>query len=572
MNSSLEAIYTWLVSPQANWVTCGSIVAVAVYWGVLVRIRLRRVRLSVSEAASEIAALDSERAFSREFESLNDRLSGHRHLGHAWREFADSLLLPTDGSGVCRNTEPPENFFSADAVAGEAVNLRLVQAMPNVLTGLGILGTFLGLAAGISLGTEGMAGADVDIAKTKEALGKLLSGAGLAFATSICGLGASLLLSILDKRSLKSLDAVVDDWNRALDRCLKRATPEQLAADQLAEMKKQTFELGKFNTDLAVSIAEALDSRLSSALSQRFGEVVEELRGLRGQQSEFASDVLTKVSGELSTALSGAAGAEMSQTVNALGSLVGALNEAANTLSAGQRQMVQATDGLVASVQRAFSDSASKMNADTAQAVQLIVENLGAAGQATASHLVRAGEESSRQLGQAVGVMSAGVDGLSNLVGGFSQAAERQALLTTEVNGVLGAMKEVHLMMRAAAEPLATASKSLTSAGTTLSERLANLERVAAALLQVSENVRNAQAQFENAWRDHEKRFGDVDGALERAFRELNDGIDALGSRVRQYLVEVDQSLAKSVQSLSAVADQLVDGLDGLHDAKERSR
>ncbi len=572
MTDSLRIVNTWLVSTQAMYVICGLILATGICWGAYIRIRLRQVRASVKAAADEIAALGTERAFVSEYEALNERFSSHAHLGHAWKEFADSLILPPDAGGVCRNTEPPELFFSGEAVAGSAVNLRLLHAMPNFLTGFGILGTFLGLAAGISLGTSGMAGAGVDIAATKAALSNLLSGAGLAFMTSIFGLGASIALSWADKMSLRALDSVVDRWNTALDGCLKRATAEQLAFEQLREMKQQTFLLSKFNTDLAVSIAEALDSRMSAGLAQRFGEVVDELRGLRGQQSEFASDVLTKVSGELSTALSGAAGAEMNQAVNALGSLVGALNEATNSLSAGQRQMVQATDGLVASVQRAFSDSASKMNADTAQAMQLIVENLGAAGQATASQLVRAGEESSRHLGQAVGVMSAGVDGLANLVGGFSQAAERQALLTTEVNGVLGAMKEVHLIMRAAAEPLATASKSLSSAGNTLSDRLANLERVAAALLQVSENVRNAQAQFENAWRDHEKRFGDVDGALERAFHELNDGIDALGSRVRQYLVEVDQSLAKSVQSLSAVADQLVDGLDGLHDAKERSR
>jgi hypothetical protein len=37
------------------------------------------------------------------------------------------------------------------------VNLRLLHAMPNYLTGFGILGTFVGLAAGISLANQGLA-------------------------------------------------------------------------------------------------------------------------------------------------------------------------------------------------------------------------------------------------------------------------------------------------------------------------------------------------------------------------------------------------------------------------------
>jgi methyl-accepting chemotaxis protein len=570
VQTKLDALNEWLVSTQATYTICGAILAVAVIWAVYSRLRLRKARLSVDEAAREVENLGSERAFTKEFETLNRQFAGHPFLGHSWREFADTLILPSEPKGVCRNTEPPDMFFSGEALAGSAINLRLLHAIPNFLTGFGILGTFLGLAAGISQGSDGIAAADLD--STKEALKKLLQGAGLAFMTSIVGLGTSIVLSWADKVSLLRLDNVIYKWNTALDRCLKRATPEQLASDQLTETRKQTLQLDRLNTDIAMSIATAIEARVTDALGPRLAEVVEELRGLRGQQGEFSNDVLGKVSREISGALSGAAGTEMREMATTLNGLVEVLREAAAAMTTGQQQMLQATDGLVAGLQRTFNESANQLSGDTAKAVQSIVEVLGAASRESALQIARAGEESSRHAGAAVDSMKEGIGSLSSAVDRFRDAAERQTQLADQVSGLLGSVRDAHQSMRGTIEPLSLASKSLSAAGSTLSERLSHLDAVATSLADVARRVGESQTQFQAAWNQHEKRFGEIDTSLEKAFRGLNEGVDAFGERVRQFMVDVDQSLGKSVQSLGGVADRLNGTLEELVDVKGRGK
>jgi methyl-accepting chemotaxis protein len=566
----LDGLNNWLVSLQATYVICGAILAVAVIWGIYSRLRLRTARLSVDEAAREVEQLGSERAFSKEYETLNRKFAEHPFLGHSWREFADTLILPTEPKGVCRNTEPPDVFFSGEALAGSAINLRLLHAIPNFLTGFGILGTFIGLAAGISLGSAGIAADDIN--RTKEALKQLLQGAGLAFMTSIVGLGASIVLSWGDKVSLLRLDNVIYKWNTALDRCLKRATPEQLSSDQLAEMREQTLQLERLNTDIAMSIANAIESRVTDSLAPRLSEMIEELRGLRGQQGEFSNDVLGKVSREISGALSGAAGTEMREMATTLKGLVEVLREAAAAMSTGQQQMLQATDGLVAGLQRSFNEGANQLSGDTAKAVQSIVEVLGAASRESALQIARAGEESSRHAGEAVDSMKVGIGSLSSAIDRFRDAAEKQTQLADQVSGLLASVKDAHVSMRGTIEPLALASKSLSAAGSTLSERLGHLDGVATSLADVARRVGEAQAQFQAAWHQHEKRFGEIDTSLEKAFRGLNEGVDTFGGKIRQFMIDVDQSLGKSVQSLGGVADRLNGTLEDFLDLKGRGR
>ncbi|TOQ08322.1 hypothetical protein CGH04_20465, partial [Vibrio parahaemolyticus] len=68
--------------------------------------------------------------------------------------------------------------------------MRYFNSVPNKLTGLGILGTFLGLVAGIYLASSGIGSNNID--EAKGALSHLLDGASLAFLTSIAGLITSM--------------------------------------------------------------------------------------------------------------------------------------------------------------------------------------------------------------------------------------------------------------------------------------------------------------------------------------------------------------------------------------------
>jgi ABC-type transporter Mla subunit MlaD len=250
--------------------------------------------------------------------------------------------------------------------------------------------------------------------------------------------------------------------------------------------------------------------------------------------------------------------------------LVEILREAASTLSTGQQQMVGAADGLVARIQETFNQSASQMSAETLRAVQQIVSNLDAAGQSTAAQLRQAGEDSSRRFGEVFSSMEGGIAGLGKAVGQLTDTVGQQRQLAERVSGLLGALSDAHASLRSTVEPLTLATRSLSSAGGILSERLSGLDGVVGALKEVAADMNSSQQQLRQVWQQYEERFAGVDASLERAFQELNEGLEAFSGRIKQFMVEIDQSLGRSVEGLSGVANEIVAGLDSMESVTAR--
>jgi hypothetical protein len=120
--------------------------------------------------------------------------------------------------------------------------------VPNHLTGAGILGTFLGLAAGVRLASFGLSSPDFNT--VKESLELLLGGASLAFITSIFGIAFSLIFLVAERFTLSRLHGALERWVSGLESRLLEVRSESIALDQLREAERQTKQLERFNTDL----------------------------------------------------------------------------------------------------------------------------------------------------------------------------------------------------------------------------------------------------------------------------------------------------------------------------------
>ena len=442
------------------------------------------------------------------------------------------------------------------------MNLRVLHALPNYLTGFGILGTFAGLAAGIFVASAGMTSDDSEV--LRQALQGLLSGAGLAFSTSICGLLSSIVLSWSDRWSLRLIDSRVEEWNTLLDALLRRSTPEQLAANQLEEMRKQTLQLERFNTDLAVSIADALHSKMSETLTPQFGQLLDGLHELRGQQAEFSNEVLERVSRELAGSLSGAAGNEMREMAATLNGLVGVLRDVSTALQDGQRRMLEVTEGAVGQMRDAFNETSGQLTGSAVEAVREMLSRVEAAGDVTARQLRLSGEESSRRFSDTFTMLESGVERIEGSVVAMSGLLEKNGEMSDRMGALMRTIGSAHESFAGTAEPLERASQQLSAVGTALAERLQKLEGVAATLQSASAQLEAAQQQIDAVWRHYQERFENVDVSLEKAFAQVTQGIDGLAGRTKNYLSEVDQSLGESVQKLGGLVSELHDALEEL--------
>ena len=93
--------------------------------------------------------------YSNELEGLREYIykTEHNNLISAWTVFEKSLYKSEEtdtGNERVYVTEPVRYFFTEDSLFIDALNLRFWNSVPALLVGIGILGTFAGLALGVS--------------------------------------------------------------------------------------------------------------------------------------------------------------------------------------------------------------------------------------------------------------------------------------------------------------------------------------------------------------------------------------------------------------------------------------
>ena len=113
-------------------------------------------------------------------------------------QFESTLLLKVDNftQFVARQVQKTLQFFNFDSVVINSekwllgIKFGMFDSVPNILTGLGIFGTFVGIVIGLPETLQG------DIALHME---EFIRGMRVAFGTSILGLIFSLIFTFFDK-------------------------------------------------------------------------------------------------------------------------------------------------------------------------------------------------------------------------------------------------------------------------------------------------------------------------------------------------------------------------------------
>ena len=171
---------------------------------------------------------------------------------------------------------PSVDFFNEDTLYYSRINVPFYQSVPGILTGLGILFTFLGLAAGVSLATRRLLPADsasaagigsMNVAELLKSIGNLLDGAGQAFITSIVGLSISFFFSSWLQGCEHHVLSRIEKLNAQLASRITHADPERLALVRTMRTIRQE--------ELMRSFSEHWDM-MSDKLIEKLGNVLNE--------------------------------------------------------------------------------------------------------------------------------------------------------------------------------------------------------------------------------------------------------------------------------------------------------
>ncbi|OQA79410.1 MAG: hypothetical protein BWY32_01663 [bacterium ADurb.Bin243] len=139
---------------------------------------------------------------------LKENFKNFATLAEIYTDFIEERSLNIiEYSGKTYSHIKHSDFFSAENISEKLLNLRMINSIPGIMTGLGILGTFIGLIIGIS---------SIHITKGEILLNdiqSLLSGMNIAFLTSIVGIILGLYWILNEKRHYKNLLIEIEKFN-----------------------------------------------------------------------------------------------------------------------------------------------------------------------------------------------------------------------------------------------------------------------------------------------------------------------------------------------------------------------
>lgn len=508
-----DLVGAFVLSTLGVWTACTVIVMIALLSAFAFWRKISPVTKELKIANRKLTIIEGEKGFSECYEEFNEWVSKSKLLGFPWREFTETLIFEPEMP--IRNTQDAETFFNDSTLLIPTLNLRFYNSLPNIITGTGILGTFIGLVFGVHDASQNIVATTTANIPPEIAMQKLLGGASLAFMTSIAGLGGSILFSWYEKHLLNRAQGLIQTWNFSLDERLLRLTPEKLAADSLKEVKQQTQELKMFNTELAWQIASALDEKMAGRLAPSLDKLVLAVEGLRDDRDQTNQELLKEIVDKFTDTLKNAAGKEMEAFAGTIKELNEKLSGQIIALDESHKQVSDKTTKLLIDIAETYESSAL--------GIQGILEKTDI----TAQNIATSAQN-------------------------FLGVAERLENCLPQLETIARRLENVSLTLEETGEGLKEINQG-------------NAEAIVA-IQDGVEKLHDLQETISAAWEDYRSRFEDIDKGLESFFTRIQEGVQAYSEQVHGFMMQMDKNMSKVVDHLGSAASETGKTVEGLSD------
>ena len=634
------------------------------------------------------------------FESLSQEMENSDLIKGIWRKYQRTLISIPGKDGLEKySTVESESYFSVAAFT-EGMKGGLWSGLAGTFTGIGILGTFIGL-------TIGLAGVDTSsTGALSSSISGLLGGMSTAFVTSIFGIVSAIVFGVWHSQNMKRFGDAVSRFTDALDQVFIRKSVEEILLEELAESRAQRAAMEQLSTDMAISIcdhlpdvldqlAEKMDSAMKgnldtmlAGLSERQDKQTEQLMQISsntnslviggfdqlgdvlkkgvGQGAEELGNSLKNLSSDIASLAEGIrdildrstkASSEANQkTLDALNEAISKMNETmegmANKQTEETDKNIQRMTALMEEMKTTMKDIFDEMSASAKEqrteigkiakdSADQTKENLGAINASVKELMAGIGGQmqqmqsiigkfaidSADQTKENLGVINAGVKELMAEIADQMQQMQsmmdthekhmqetldqmRQAVSssgnvvnaagkTVEAAGktakvFVEAADDVSMKLKTAAEPLQKAAEPLQLAAAKLdsgvqvlaqsmTKQQAEAKSVAESMQKISDDymesslyVKSALEEARNSWTAYEDRFKGVSGELEKAFAQLDNGMQNYNKVTNEGLMaklkKFDETISTAVDTLAGVTEEVNENIEDLTDAIKKMR
>nr|WP_227615802.1 anti-phage ZorAB system protein ZorA [Acinetobacter ursingii] len=370
--------------------------------------------------------------FQESKNSLNSLLSANPTLKHAWENYKNSLhdiREEVDGEFQIissRSTVSSDMFFSQIAIIDTPLKVDFYKHIPGIITGVGIIATFLGLLFGLlAFDPAG------DPAKVQNSLALLLGGVGEAFMASGLAILIAMLITWKEKfwlrecyEKLEQLTTVIDlkfepdeTSEEYLSQLLKSSQANETNARQLKdslvndlkimmtnlidENKKNqltfTAQLTESYSKTSKEMADQIGQSISDHLQAPLEKIASSVQQVSGDQSSAVQELMTDVLTAFMTKLESTFGSQMTGMSEMMTRSVSAMKE----MQLGFTQLLtdmkvnseSSTKNLETQMTKMIEDIQSKQNAMAEQMNSMVdhltkgAEKIGEQGQHTIDQL-----------------------------------------------------------------------------------------------------------------------------------------------------------------------------------------
>lgn len=575
----------FFLSETFVWTYCGAIFTLWLWWTLRLRFKSRALRNKLRDLRDELRSIDNEAEFANAFESYNSDVEAA--FGLPWTEFVETLVLPASGSDIpIRNTVDVSRYLNDATIIFPRISFSFYRSVPNLLTGLGILGTFVGLAFGVGAASSGISSGDPSA--ITDSLQELLDGASLAFLTSIFGISTSILFTPVVRFWSRKLHLEVDRWVGMIEGRMTRVTPESVALDQLEEARSATDQLKTFNTELVFSIEKALDEGVAGRLVPQMDRLIGAVDGIRSDRSTDAGQMLERALDRFTAAMQERTGDQFEEMASIVANLNETLKNSAEGLARSQQEAGETLSSVMTEMKESMGAGATVMSETLESSLADVTRIVSGASQQLADQLTESSATAATELSEVFNLSSQRIadvcnEAISNMSGairGLNEASESLRRSTIHSENVLQHMTDFADRMNSLRSTIESAHQGIKQC--VLSVNQAALEtryssqNTLDATKRMSKHFDAAGSMFlsldehqqavASAWKEYQNRFERIDQSLAKVFEQIDKGLSRYCEQVQTFANELDKTTASTVESLAAATGELSGSIEDLTD------
>ena len=530
---------------------------------------------------------DTEKFYVEHFEDINKECRKYKSIYFIWEDFRKSLIIHKDSQIEEIYSSMDASWYFSYQNFTQGMNMSFWQNYGGTFTGLGILGTFLGLTIGL-YGID-MTSSDVEVLKA--GISELLSGVQLAFITSLFGIFFAVMYGIFHNYNLKRFRNNINELALQIEAMFPRRTIEEWLHQNNEEARQQTNALKNIGEDVAQAIYEGFDEHINNGIAELSRQVEEKISPLFEKIYEAIdnlNDGGANAVGEIMAERTGSQMAKFSASLEQFTSniqqsmlnsqqlttemnrnILETLSEMRNILNEGATELANRQKDAMKENFIAISSLIDGMNKFADQQQKMLSQSAinNASQMKLATDLFRdTVSKHSESIDQSYNRMSEFVKSTEEILSRLKEA-------TISLGEVFVPIQQTISILKSCLDQTDKAAKQFHTEITAQISKLAIVnQRSETSINNLVSGLTEYEKNIEKAWLNYESNFDRVGGELEKATNIITERLqkynEMMNSGMTSVLSNFDKSVSNAIAMLQGLVEDLQDSIDDLNKRK----